>query len=157
MRLFYGTIFLLLAISVLMAQPVSDDSYETALPPVKMAIKDLNFGSNATVRLRYSGDYGNYLRFYDERGTVVVLAFRRHRWDYTNNHFLKELRLGQPYEVVFRYEAQRIAFPEPYAPIEQVIEKSEPKANSKAIREAETYILGRIISYRSAVLNDLRF
>ncbi len=143
--------------SVLAAQTINNEPYETALPPVKAAIKDISAGNQVAVRLRYDGAYGNYLRFYDERGIVVLLAFRRHRWDYSNNHFLKELHPGHQYEVIFRYEAQRVGFPAPHLSLEQALAIKEDSDNPRAIRLPETCVLGWMVSYRPASLDDLRF
>lgn len=150
--------FLLLFLSIcgLLAQAPPTQN-ESVLSPAYLAIKDKPQGEQVKVRLRYQGAYGNYLQFYDARGKLVLLAFRRHRWDYTNERYLKELERGHQYEISFRYEATKASMPAPSTPLESVLQQKEETSKQKSIRQAATIILGQIADYRPASLDDLRY
>jgi len=52
-----------------------------------------------TFRMRYSGNKGNYLSFYDRDGNEIYFQYRIDRWDHDAEKKINHLIPGQAYEI----------------------------------------------------------
>lgn len=59
-------------------------------------------GAQAELYLKYQSHDGDYLVFYDAEGAVLLLRYRRDKWDYDQDTLRDSLRQGITYRIQCR-------------------------------------------------------
>lgn len=124
--------------------------------------KDFFSKKNSTeivsLRLRFQEVRGNYLVFYHSEGYLFLLAFRKHRWDYSHDEFLKNLQPGNEYQVQFQWFGFFFTFPDKYQSLNNFLaNQNYQEKTAHEIREKQKFGLGQIIKIDFSLLQDLRF
>lgn len=81
-------------------KPYEGDIRESDLRVEELRNQLMNTDSEVpTMRLKYSGQRGNYLAFYDLKGAMIYYRFREDRFDDRRNQILQNLIEGQAYGI----------------------------------------------------------
>lgn len=104
--------------------------------------------------LKYQAHEGDYLVFYDAKGSILLLRYRRDRWDYTQDALRDSLRRG----ITYRIRCKNLRkLPEGEVPA-GVIGAGLPRVPTlRKIRRIRDLFSGELDSITESALRDLRY
>lgn len=120
--------------------------------------KNLPDEEKEVMKLTYRGPHGNFLVFYDFAGETIYLQYRRDKWDYRNDHLLKELVSGETYYITFRrynIYADRPGKDSKYLKKEKLYRQRSDTSQVR-IRPLKGTVAGYILDYSITVIEDIR-
>lgn len=104
--------------------------------------------------LKYQANEGDYLLFYDATGSLLLLRYRRDRWDYEQDALRDSLRQGVTYRIRCRSFRK---LPEGEVP-SGVMGAGLPRATtSRKIRRIRDVYAGELETVSESALRDLRY
>ena len=109
---------------------------------------------NATgeIFLKYQHAQSDYLIFYDRHGSLLLLRYRRDKWDYDNNVLRDNLVRGITYKVKFS-GMKKLSQKE----IPAELATNEVSAGTtRKIRDFRSVFLAQLTAVRESALRDLR-
>lgn len=111
-------------------------------------------GKPAELFLKYQSHDGNYLVFYDVEGSVLLLRYRRDKWDYDRDTLRDSLRQGITYRINCR-ELKKLPEGEVPAGVTGAgLPRVPPLRKIRRIRELYS---AELESVSESALRDLRY
>jgi hypothetical protein len=104
--------------------------------------------------LKYQAHEGDYLIFYDAKGAILFLRYRRDRWDYDQDALRDSLRRGNTYRIRCR---NLVRLPEGEVPA-GITGAGLPRVPTlRAIRRVRDLYSGELEMVTESALRDLRY
>ncbi|MFZ5629931.1 MAG: hypothetical protein ACOY5B_12430 [Spirochaetota bacterium] len=111
-------------------------------------------GTQVDLYLKYQAHEGDYLVFYDATGSILLVRYRRDRWDYDQDTLRDSLRQG----ITYRIRCKNLnRLPEGEVPA-GVMGAGLPRVTTiRKIRRIRDLYSGELESVTESALRDLRY